>query len=176
MNQHKETVMNITYTPIGHFRTPHKTAAGMPIQPTGAQGVCGTITILPEFRRGLLDLNGFSHVIVLYHLHGIEGYDLRVTPYLDNAEHGIFATRSPKRPNPIGLSVMQLNDVSSDTLFLENVDVLDGTPVLDVKPYVPDFDIWPADKVGWFEGKSQNASHHKSDARFHAARKVAVKS
>ncbi|MGE4504528.1 MAG: tRNA (N6-threonylcarbamoyladenosine(37)-N6)-methyltransferase TrmO [Desulfovibrionaceae bacterium] len=159
--------MNIIYSAIGFFQSPHKETKGMPIQPVGARGVRGSILVLPEFREGLLDLDGFSHVIVLYHLHEIKGSQLRVLPYLDTAEHGIFATRSPKRPNAIGLSVMQLNGVNEDTVFVENVDVLDGTPVIDIKPYVPQFDVWDADRVGWFEGKAQNASHHKSDNRFH---------
>ncbi len=161
--------MTITYSPIGYFKTPHKDIKGMPIQPTGASGVLGSVEVLPEFRDGLLDLDGFSHVIMLYHLHEVCGHELLVTPFLDTQEHGIFATRSPKRPNPIGLSIMRLNAVSDDTVFLENVDVLDGTPVIDIKPYVPDFDVWPADRVGWFEGKSNNAVTHRSDGRFACA-------
>lgn len=158
--------MTISYEPIGHFRTPFTDIRGMPIQPLGAKGVQGTIAMVPELREGLADLDGFSHVIVLYHLHEIRGHELTVKPFLDQNTHGIFATRSPRRPNPIGLSVMKLNGVSGGTVFLENVDVLDGTPVIDIKPYVPDFDIWNADRIGWFEGKSGNASHHRADDRF----------
>ncbi|WP_027185994.1 tRNA (N6-threonylcarbamoyladenosine(37)-N6)-methyltransferase TrmO [Desulfovibrio inopinatus] len=158
--------MTILYNPIGYFATPHKDVRGMPIQPLGAKGVRGTISILPEYQEGLTDLDDFSHVIVLYHLHQIQGHDLTVTPFLDTQEHGIFATRSPKRPNPLGLSVMRLSGVSHGTVFVENVDVLDGTPVIDIKPYVPDFDVWPADRIGWFSGKSNNASTHRSDNRF----------
>lgn len=158
--------MQITYTPIGYFNTPHTDVRGMPIQPPGAAGVHGSITVLPEFRDGLHDIEGFSYLIVLYHLHEICGFELTVTPFLDNSPHGIFATRSPKRPNPMGLSVMRLLDVQGDTLLLDNVDVLDGTPVIDIKPYVPDFDVWPARRVGWFEGKSGNATSVRSDDRF----------
>ena len=158
--------MTIQFQPIGYFSTPFKEVRGMPIQPTGAKGVYGAITILPEYREGLADLEGFSHVFVLYHLHEIQGYHLTVTPFLDTCQHGIFATRSPKRPNPIGLSVMRLDTVSEDLVILENVDVLDGTPVIDIKPYVPDFDIWPANAIGWFAGKSNHAEQHKSDERF----------
>jgi len=158
--------MNITYTPIGYFKTPHLDVRGMPIQPPGAKGVAGSILVLPKYLEGLKDLDGFSYVIILYHLHEICGYDLTVTPFLDNAPHGIFATRSPKRPNPIGLSVMELVEVRGAEVVLGNVDVLDGTPVIDIKPYVPDFDQWPATRVGWFEGKSGNAAHHRSDDRF----------
>lgn len=158
--------MNISYSPIGYFRTPHSTPAGMPVQPTGAAGVRGTISVLPEFQEGLVDIEGFSHLIVLYHLHEICGHDLTVVPFLDNQPHGIFATRSPKRPNPVGLSVMKLVGTREGVLLLENVDVLDGTPVIDIKPYVPDFDVWPADRTGWFAGKSGNATTHRSDDRF----------
>jgi tRNA-Thr(GGU) m(6)t(6)A37 methyltransferase TsaA len=159
--------MTIAYTPIGYFSTPHKSIKDMPIQPSGARGICGTIHVAPEYCEGLDDLDGFSHVIVLYHLHKIRGHELTVTPFLDTDTHGIFATRSPKRPNPIGLSVMKIRSLSGGELVLENVDVLDGTPVIDIKPYVPDFDIWPADRIGWFEGgKSAKARHHRSDARF----------
>lgn len=158
--------MNIAYNPIGYFTTPHRNINGMPIQPSGDEGVRGSVVILPEYADGLLDLDGFSHVIMLYHLHEIRGSELLVTPFLDICEHGIFATRSPKRPNPIGLSVMRLNAVHGDTVFLENVDVIDRTPVIDIKPYVPDFDVLHADRIGWFEGKSRNAAHHRSDTRF----------
>ena len=155
--------MNIAYSPIGYFNTPHADVQGMPIQPVGAQGVRGSVSVLPEYVEGLADLDGFSHVIVLYHLHEIRGHQLTVTPFLDTREHGIF----------IGLSVLQLNGVEGGVVFLENVDVLDGTPVLDIKPYVPTFDIWPATRIGWFEGRSSNAEHHRSDARF-AAEPAAV--
>ena len=160
--------MKITYTPIGFFRSPYLEIKGMPIQSIGATGVEGIIEVLPEFREGLKDLEGFSHVYVLYHLHEIVGYDLVVKPFLDTDQHGIFATRSPKRPNPIGLSVMRLKSVTESSIILEGVDVLDKTPVIDIKPYVADFDRCDADRFGWFEGKSINAIHHRSDERFAA--------
>jgi len=138
----------------------------MPIQPSGAHGMFGSIAIHKKFREGLVDLEDFSHIIVLYHLHRVSGYDLTVTPFLDTDTHGIFATRSPKRPNPLGLSVMTLLEVRNGALLVENVDVLDETPVIDIKPYVPDFDVWPARRIGWFEGKSGNAKTHRSDNRF----------
>ena len=160
--------MNIAYTPIGYFRTPFTSIKGMPIQPIGAEHVEGTIEVLPEFCEGLKDLEGFSHVYVLYHLHEIVGFDLIVKPFLDSQHHGIFATRSPKRPNPIGLSVMRLKKVTDNSVVLSCVDVLNGTPVIDIKPYVADFDRCDADRFGWFEGKSANAKHHRSDERFAA--------
>jgi len=160
--------MNIAYKPIGYFKTPFKDIKGMPIQPIGAEEIEGTIEVLPEFCEGLRDLEGFSHVYVLYHLHEIVGFDLMVKPFLDTRQHGIFATRSPKRPNPIGLSVMRLKEVTNTSVVLGCVDVLDRTPVIDIKPYVADFDRCNANRFGWFEGKSQNATHHRSDARFAA--------
>ncbi len=160
--------MNIAYTPIGYFKTPFTNIKGMPIQPVGGNSIEGMIDVLPEYREGLKDLEGFSHVYVLYHLHEIVGFDLMVKPFLDTARHGIFATRSPKRPNPIGLSVMRLMGVTDSSVMLECIDVLDQTPVIDIKPYVADFDRCNADRFGWFEGKSGNAVHHRSDERFAA--------
>ena len=158
--------MNISYLPIGYFRSPYTEIKGMPIQPIGAEEVEGYIDVLPEFSAGLKDLEGFSHVFVLYHLHRIQGFDLMIQPFLDTKLHGVFATRSPKRPNPIGLSVMQLQEVTGLKVFLKGIDVLDRTPVIDIKPYVADFDRCNADRFGWFEGKSGNATHHRSDERF----------
>lgn len=158
--------MNISYSPIGYFRSPFTEIKGMPIQPIGAQDIEGYIEVLPEYSAGLKDLGGFSHVFVLYHLHQIQGYDLMIQPFLDTRRHGVFATRSPKRPNPIGLSVMRLKGVMGVKVFLKGIDVLDRTPVIDIKPYVADFDRCDADRFGWFEGKSGNATHHRSNERF----------
>jgi len=158
--------MMINYSPIGYFHSPFEDVKGMPIQPVGGKAVAGEIEILPEFQDGLRDLEGFSHIIVLSHLHRISGYDLIVKPFLDINDHGIFATRSPKRPNPIGFSVMKLVGVTASSVQVSGVDVVNNTPVLDIKPYVADFDVWDADRFGWFEGKSRNADHHLSDDRF----------
>jgi len=157
---------DIAYRPIGILRSPHHDVQGMPVQPIGALGVEGHVEVHPDFTGGLKDLEGFSHVFLLYHLHRVAGYDLVVRPFLDNADHGIFATRSPKRPNPIGLSVLELAGVSGTTVYLRNVDVLDGTPVLDIKPYVPRFDVWEAQRTGWFATKAESAVTYLSDDRF----------
>ena len=141
----------------------------MPIQPVGALGVAGLVEVFEEYQAGLADMDGFSHVMVFYHLHRISGYELSVKPYLGDAEHGIFATRSPKRPNPIGVSVLRLVSCDGATLHVENVDMLDESPVLDIKPYVPAFDAWRADRIGWFEGVVENASTYAADERFHAS-------
>ncbi len=157
---------DICFRPIGYFRTPFSSPVGMPIQPAGARGVRGQIDILEEFSEGLKDLDGFSHVFVVYHLHEVGGYKLLTTPFLDVVPHGIFATRSPARPNPIGLSVLKVISVDAGTIGLEDVDVLNGTPVLDIKPYVAEFDACNADRFGWFEGNSQRAREHRADERF----------
>lgn len=165
-----EVSEEILYKPIGVIRTPFTTTDGMPIQAVAARGVAGRVELLPEFAEGLADLEAFSHVILLYHLHKIEGYNLTVVPYLDNREHGIFATRSPKRPNPIGLSVVRLTGIEHDkaTLHIEEIDVLDGTPLLDIKPYVPQFDAKETDRIGWFDGKVERVNEVRSDRRFHS--------
>jgi len=138
----------------------------MPIQPVGAQEVVGSIEIEPEYEEGLKDLAGFSHVILLYHLHLSAGYSLTVKPFLDNVPRGVFATRAPRRPNPIGLSVVKLVRVAGCTLEIQGVDVVDGTPLLDIKPFVPKFDVPQVERIGWLEQKSDRADQIKADERF----------
>jgi tRNA-Thr(GGU) m(6)t(6)A37 methyltransferase TsaA len=113
---------------------------GTPIQPAGAGGVLGFVEVEPQYEAGLKDLTGFSHIILLYHFHRGRGVKLCVTPFMDTEEHGVFATRAPCRPNPIGLSIVKLLGMNGRVLEIEGVDVLDRTPLLDIKPYVPDFD------------------------------------
>jgi tRNA-Thr(GGU) m(6)t(6)A37 methyltransferase TsaA len=157
---------SITYRPIGIISTPFKNKAGMPIQPSGAIGVRGTIKISADYIAGLKDLEGFSHIILIYHFHLSKDYSLIVTPFLDDHPHGVFATRAPERPNSIGLSVVKLNAVKGDNLDIENVDIIDGTPLLDIKPYVPKFDAQVKVETGWF-GKVEKRVHKtKSDQRF----------
>jgi tRNA-Thr(GGU) m(6)t(6)A37 methyltransferase TsaA len=156
----------IQYRPIGVLHTPFTDIAGMPIQPAGAAGVRGTAEIDPEFAPGLQDLEGFSHVIVLYHFHCAPAPRLLVTPFMDTEPRGVFATRAPARPNPIGLSVVRLLEREGNVLHLENVDMLDGTPILDLKPYVPAFDGSAADRVGWLERVQANIHTHQADRRF----------
>jgi tRNA-Thr(GGU) m(6)t(6)A37 methyltransferase TsaA len=158
--------MEITYHPIGSIHSPFKDLKDMPIQPTGHASAPGIAEILPEFAEGLKDLEGFSHVILLYHLHAVRRVDLSVTPFLGSEVRGVFATRAPTRPNPIGLSVVELVRVEGNRLYLGNVDILDGTPLLDIKPYVPEFDQ-PVDvRVGWLEAVRGKVRSVKSDDRF----------
>jgi len=158
--------MTITFDPIGIIHTPFKTKAGMPIQPAGAKGIKGRIELKPEFVPGLLDLDGFSHIILVYHFHRSVGFELQTKPFLDDKKHGIFAVRAPQRPNPIGISVVKLLSISDNILEIENVDMLDGTPLLDIKPYIPDFDIHDVEKSGWIRNKSRKLRQTRSDNRF----------
>jgi tRNA-Thr(GGU) m(6)t(6)A37 methyltransferase TsaA len=158
--------MQMTYEPIGIIRTPHKRREGVPIQSAGAMGIQGSIILHPPFVDGLRDLEGFSHLILIYHFHQSKGYDLLPTPFLDNRPHGVFSTRAPRRPNAIGISVVKLNRIQKNVLEIEHVDMLDGTPLLDIKPYVPQFDIYQVDKTGWLEGKGEHIGEFRSDDRF----------
>ena len=160
--------MNIELESIGTIHTEFKEIEGMPIQPTGAKGVKGTIVIKDKYVDGLKDLDGFSHIHLIYLLHKVERYKLEVKPFMDTKTHGVFATRSPKRPNRIGMSVVKVNKVEGNTVFIENVDILDETPLLDIKPYVPQLyeDTIDELKIGWFEPNHQKAKSQKSDDRF----------
>lgn len=151
---------------IGVIHTPFTEREGMPIQPAGAAGVKGTVELLEAYRAGLKDLDGFSHVILLYHFHRSQGFSLEVVPFLDSQSHGVFATRAPKRPNPIGLSVVQLDKVENGVLHIQNVDILDGTPLLDIKPYVPEFDTHSNVRAGWLEQARKAVSRRRADGRF----------
>lgn len=158
--------MKVEFTPIGIIRSPHTELEGMPIQPTGAAGVKGTVEMYKEFYPGLKDLDGFSHIILLYHFHRSHGFNLSVVPFLDSEPRGLFATRAPKRPNPIGLSIVQLDKIKDGVLYIRNVDILDGTPLLDIKPYVPEFDAQVNVRTGWLEKAGKTVSSRKSDRRF----------
>jgi len=141
--------MRFEYRPIGVIRSPHTEPPKTPIQPVYAQGIAGRAEILPEFADALLDLEGFSHIILLYHFHCAKVVRLRVQPFLEDVEHGVFATRAPCRPNPIGTSLVRLVRREGAVLHLEDVDVLDGTPLLDIKPYVTRFDVREGVRCGW---------------------------
>lgn len=161
--------MKIEFDNIGTIHSPFKELEGMPIQPTGAKGIKGTIYLKEEYKAGLKDIDGFSHLILIYHLHKTKGNAIEVKPFMDNNTRGVFATRSPKRPNNIGMSTVKLDKVEEGILHISNVDILDGTPLLDIKPYVPQLfqDTLVDDiKIGWFETKHQKAKNQKADDRF----------
>lgn len=152
--------------PIGIIHSPFKALDGMPIQPTGAADVKGRVDVFEEYRAGLKDLDGFSHIILLYQFHRSRGFDLTVVPFMDSTPRGLFATRAPKRPNPIGFSVVQLDKIEGGRMHIRKVDILDGTPLLDIKPYVPEFDAPVGVRTGWLETAGKTVRDRKSDNRF----------
>ncbi len=157
---------SFTCSPIGIVHSPHKTPEGAPIQPAGARDIRGTVEILPEFEEGLSDLSGFSHLILIYHFHLSGPHKLTVKPFLDKTERGLFATRAPSRPNPLGLSVVRLDGVEKNILHIRDVDLVDGTPLLDIKPYVAKFDRRTPEREGWLEKRSEEVAETTADERF----------
>jgi len=162
----KEAMKKIVYQPIGTIHSPFQNIQGMPIQPAGAKDIAGTIEIKPEYVDGLQDIEGFSHIILIYHFHLSKGYSLKVKPFLDENLRGVFATRAPKRPNPIGISVVRLVKVERAIIHIEGVDIIDGTPLLDIKPYVPEFEVRKGVQTGWLAEKADKSHGMKSDDRF----------
>lgn len=156
----------IIFHPIGYVRSPHKNLEGMPIQPSGAKEIKGIIELHEALGEGLQDLEGFSHIILLYHFHENDGYKLKVKPFMDTQERGLFSTRAPRRPNMIGMSTVELIRVEGNLLHIKGVDILDGTPLIDIKPYVKKFDAVPADRFGWLETNAEKSETLKSDERF----------
>jgi tRNA-Thr(GGU) m(6)t(6)A37 methyltransferase TsaA len=158
--------VQITYKPIGVIHSPFKEPKGTPIQPPSAEGVAGTVEVFPEYVEGLMDLDGFSHIILLYHFHLSRTSSLRVKPYMDDEVHGVFAMRGPSRPNPIGLSIVRLVRVEGPVLHIRDVDIVDGTPVLDIKPYVPQFDARDVERIGWLDEQVHKLPTMQDDGRF----------
>jgi len=156
----------IKYKPIGVIHSPFTEAKGTPIQSAGAKGTPGTVEVFPEYADGLKDVDGFSHLILLYHFHLSEKASLEAKPYMDNEARGVFAIRGPSRPNPIGISVVHLLKVEGNILHIQDLDIVDGTPLLDIKPYVPEFDIREVEKIGWLEKNVGKLSTAKDDGRF----------
>ena len=158
--------MQITYSPIGIIHSPFKELAGMPIQPTSEISTEGHIEICSEFIEGIKDLDGFSHIYLIYHLHKVHQSKLTVTPFLDKETHGVLATRAPSRPNPIGLSLVKLIRVEENFIYVDDIDILDKTPLLDIKPYIPQFENANEIRIGWLEKSKEQVKEKKSDARF----------
>lgn len=156
----------IVFTPIGIVRSPFTSTDGMPIQPVGAADVTAEVVIDEAFADGLADLDGFSHILLVYVFHRAGPAKLSVVPFLDTVARGVFATRAPTRPNPIGLSLTRLIGRSGNILRIAGVDILDETPVLDIKPYIPALDAAGDVRVGWLEGKTETSFSRVADARF----------
>ena len=158
--------MKIEFQQIGVIHTPYLKLEGMPIQPAGALGIKGTVEVFEEFQSGLKDLDGFSHIILLYYFHQSKNCKLRVVPFLDSTPKGLFSTRAPNRPNNIGISIVKLERIEERILYIQNIDILNGTPLLDIKPYVPDFDVQNDVRSGWLEKAKGKVSDKYSDDRF----------
>lgn len=141
-----------TFQPIGLIHTPHVEREGTPIQSARTEAA-GRVEVAPEYAAGLDGLEGFSHIILLYVFHRSPGPRLTVRPFLDDTPHGVFATRHPDRPNPIGLSVVELIRREGNILHVRGVDIVDGSPLLDVKPYTPQFDHYEVARTGWLAGQ-----------------------
>lgn len=157
---------NITYTPIGIIHSPFKEPKGTPIQPTAATDVAGSIEVFEGYADGLKDLDGFSHITLLFHFHLSKGANLHVIPYMDTVERGVFATRAPRRPNGIGVSTVRLERIEGRVLHIRDVDIVDGAPLLDIKPYVPRFDLRENIRTGWLEKRVQRLERTTDDGRF----------
>ena len=157
----------IIINPIGIIHTPYREISKMPIQPAAAKGIRGFIELLPEYVEGLADLSGFSHIILLYYFHKICGYEITVKPFMDDAEHGIFSTRAPKRPNAIGLSTVKLIGIENNIIHFEQADMLDESPLIDIKPFFQKYDNRMKTKAGWLEKiKNRKSEELISDERF----------
>ncbi|MCK5125143.1 MAG: tRNA (N6-threonylcarbamoyladenosine(37)-N6)-methyltransferase TrmO [candidate division Zixibacteria bacterium] len=158
---------DIIFRPIGIIHTPYSEPKGVPIQPNRGKDVEATIEIFDEYVEGLADLDGFSHIILLFHLHKSTGYKMKVVPFLDDTVRGLFSTRAPRRPNPIGLSIVRLTSIERNILHIKDIDIVDGTPLLDIKPHVPNFDESENFRIGWLEDKVKRPSARKNaDDRF----------
>jgi len=158
--------MPISFEPIGVIHSPFSELENMPIQPSGAADLVGTLVLHPEYAEGLADLNGFSHLYLLYHFHRARRTALRVVPFLDTVERGVFSTRSPLRPNHLGLSIVRLLEVRDCQVRVAGIDILDGTPLLDIKPYIANFDQVGASTSGWMTADRQEVAEKPSDGRF----------
>lgn len=158
----------LTCHPIGVVHSTYKDREGTPIQGAFAPESEGVIEVYPEYAEGLSDLDGFSHIWILYHFHLSEGYRLRVIPFMDDVERGLFSTRAPRRPNPIGLSLVKLLEVKDNILRIAELDMVDGTPVLDIKPYSPRIDNRDETRSGWLENIDEETGRKRSraDKRF----------
>lgn len=141
--------MKIEYEPIGFVRSPYKNLKEIPNQPHYAKDITGQVEIFPEYEPGLKDLDGFSHLILVCHFHMSSEFRLQVVPSGETEIRGLFSTRSPNRPNPVGISIVRLKKIEKNILLISDLDILDGTPVIDLKPYVREFEKLSDVRNGW---------------------------
>ena len=163
---------DIQYKPIGVIHTPFVDLKGTPIQPAAAGGILGRVEMDADYADGLKDLEGFSHIILVYHFDKAGPASLRVKPYLGDEVRGVFSTRSPSRPNAIGISVVRLLGIERNVLYVENVDIVNGTPLLDIKPYVPQFDGADDVRIGWLKDRIGKLEKTRDDGRFGGTRRI----
>ena len=156
----------VVYKPIGVVHSPFKMPQDVPIQSVAAEGVIGYVEVAQKYVEGLKDVDGFSHLILIYHCHLAQEYSLLVRPFLDERLHGVFSTRAPSRPNPIGVSVVRLIKIEKNILHIQDVDIIDGTPLLDIKPFVPEFDQRKAERIGWLTKNIDKLHSGRDDGRF----------
>jgi tRNA-Thr(GGU) m(6)t(6)A37 methyltransferase TsaA len=158
----------VIYTPIGVVRSPYAALDGMPLQTVAAEEVEAAVELDARVHAALRDLDGFSHLWLITHLHRVDGWTPEVVPFLDSQPRGVLATRSPRHPNPIGLSLVELLAVEPGRVRIRGIDLLDGTPVLDLKPFVPLFDAREDVRTGWFGAAAERVHAVRSDARYGA--------
>ncbi len=156
----------IKFKPIGIIHSIFKKPDGTPIQSTASKASMGWVEVFKDYESGLKYLDGFSHIILIYYFHLVKKKSLKVKPFMDNKLRGIFATRAPKRPNPIGISIVKLEKIEGNIIYIKDLDILDGTPLLDIKPYVPKFDTRRGAKIGWLEKNIKKLEKIKDDGRF----------
>ncbi|HPF51269.1 MAG TPA: tRNA (N6-threonylcarbamoyladenosine(37)-N6)-methyltransferase TrmO [Draconibacterium sp.] len=157
----------VELTIIGSIRTQHQFVDNMPIQSAGAEDEPGVIELYPEYQEGLFDLEDFSHLILIYHFHKQYGFSLKVKPFMDDKEHGVFATRSPKHPAAVGVSIVRLLRIEGNKIYFEGADMLDKTPLIDIKPFFRNFDNRLDAVSGWLDSKDEKQIKKvRSDDRF----------
>ncbi|MBM3702901.1 MAG: tRNA (N6-threonylcarbamoyladenosine(37)-N6)-methyltransferase TrmO [Actinobacteria bacterium] len=159
-------MIDIIYKPIGIIHSKFKEQKGMPIQPSAAKDIEGTVEVFPKYEKGLKDIEGFSHIILIYHFHLSKSYSLEVVPFMDNKLHGIFTTRAPSRPNTVGISIVRLIKAKKNILYIKDVDIVDGTPLLNIKPFVSEFDNPKVINRGWLEKNISKLPRFKDNGRF----------
>lgn len=151
---------------IGTLHTPHETLTDMPIQPKGAQEIEGHALLLPQYEAGLKDLEGFSHLYLIYAFHEASRTEMEVVPFMDTVPRGVFSTRSPLRPSHIGLSIVRLTDIRGNRVYFSGADMLNNTPLIDIKPYIEKFDAISESLSGWMQGSQREVNDARSDDRF----------
>jgi len=163
----KNEKSEIIFKPIGVIHTPFPEPAGIPIQGALRTDMEGDVEVYPEYQDGLKDIEGFSHLILIYHFHQAASFSLISKPFLDDTPRGVFSIRGPRRPNPIGMTVVRLLSIKDNKLHFAGVDMVDGTPLLDIKPYFPDIDAHETSRLGWMGDKLKSRGKTtKADSRF----------